>query len=68
MPFGQPGAYWLLLGPHVQLQHSMFDLAAAAHRIHQSGYPEAQEFAAGNVLEPPTEEAMLDAFSRIELE
>ncbi len=68
MPFGQPGAYWLILGPDVQLRYSTFDLAAAAHRIRQTGYPEAQEFATGNILQPPPEDATLDAFSRIELQ
>lgn len=67
MPFGRPGAYWLILGPEVQLRYSTFDLAAAAHRIRQTGYPEAQEFAVGNILQPPPEEATLDAFSRTEL-
>jgi len=40
MPFGEPGAYWLLLGP--------------------------KEFAARSVLQPPSEEEMLAAYSRVE--
>jgi hypothetical protein len=33
MPFGEPGAYWLLLGPDVQLRHTDYDLTEAAQRI-----------------------------------
>jgi hypothetical protein len=62
MPFGQPGADWLLLGPDVQLQHTDFDLAQAAKRIRETNYPQAQEFAADNVLQPPLEAKMLDLF------
>jgi len=40
---------------------------AAADRIRAIGYPPAEEFAAVNVLKPPTEAAMLEAFSRVEL-
>jgi putative phosphoesterase len=63
MPFGEPGAYWLLLGPDVRLQHTPYDLEAAAARIRASAYPQAEAFAAGNVLRPPTEAAMLQAFT-----
>ena len=33
MPFGEPGAYWLLLGPDVELRHTSYDLERAAERI-----------------------------------
>jgi Icc-related predicted phosphoesterase len=46
MPFGEPGAYWLLLGPGIQLQRTGYDLTSAAERIQRTGYPQAQEFAA----------------------
>jgi len=67
MPFGEPGAYWLLLGPDIQLRHTPYDLAKAAGRIRDTKYPEAHQFAAGNVLRPPSEEKSLEAFSRVEL-
>jgi len=63
MPFGPPGAYWLLLGPGVQLRYTSYDLAEAAARIRATAYPNADEFAARNVLQPPSEKEMLDAFS-----
>jgi diadenosine tetraphosphatase ApaH/serine/threonine PP2A family protein phosphatase len=67
MPFGEPGAYWLLLGPDVQLRHTPYDLAKAAERIRATSYPQAQDFAAHNVLQPPSEREMLEAFAKAEL-
>jgi diadenosine tetraphosphatase ApaH/serine/threonine PP2A family protein phosphatase len=67
MPFGEPGAYWLLLGSDVQLRHTLYDLAKAAERIRASSYPQAQDFAAHNVLQPPSEKEMLELFSKAEL-
>jgi putative phosphoesterase len=67
MPFGEPGAYWLLLGPDVQLRHTSYDLAKAAERIRDTKYPQAQDFAANNVLQPPSEEKTLEAFTKVEL-
>ena len=64
MPFGEPGADWLLLGPGVEHRRTSFDLAGAAQRIRATDYPEAQQFAAGNVLEPPTEAAMIELLER----
>ena len=46
MPFGEPGAYWLLLGPDVQLRRTPYDLAKAAERIRDTNYPQARDFAA----------------------
>jgi predicted phosphodiesterase len=67
MPFGEPGAYWVMLGPHLQLRHTRYDLAKAAERIRGTKYPQAEEFAAHNVLQPPSETQMLGAFTRVEL-
>jgi predicted phosphodiesterase len=67
MPFGAPGAYWLLLGPDVRLQHTPYDLADAADRIRATNYPQAHDFATNNVLNPPPEEQMLEILTRSEL-
>lgn len=67
MPFGAPGAYWLLLGPDIQLRRTLYDLSQAAERIRRTNYPQAESFADCNVLEPPREEKMLEAFTRVEL-
>lgn len=64
MPFGEAGAHWLLLGPDVRFRRTVYDLEAAAARVRETAYPDAHEFAATNILSPPTEEAMLDLFAR----
>jgi diadenosine tetraphosphatase ApaH/serine/threonine PP2A family protein phosphatase len=67
MPFGEPGAYWVLLGHDVQLRRTPYDLARAAERIGRTEYPGAQEFAAHNVLAPPSEAVILEVYSKVEL-
>jgi len=67
MPFGEPGAYWLVLGPDVQLRRTYYDLAKAAERIRATSYPQAHAFAAHNVMEPQSEATILESFTRAEL-
>lgn len=68
MPFGRPGADWLLLGEaSIELRHTDYDLTSAAERIRRSGYPLAQDFAATDILQPRSESSMLELFSRAEL-
>jgi predicted phosphodiesterase len=67
MPFGKTGADWLTLGPDVQLRHSVYNLAQAADRIRKTDYPEAEDFAARYVLQSPSEDKMLNAFTCVEL-
>jgi predicted phosphodiesterase len=67
MPYGQPGADWLLLGPDVAPQHTSYDLDGAAERIRATSYPQADAFATHNVLQPPTTEEALAAFTQMEL-
>jgi putative phosphoesterase len=64
MPFGKPGAYWLLLGEDIQVRHTRYDLEEAASRIRASNYPQAEQFATTNILNPPSEEQMLEVFSK----
>lgn len=66
-PFGEPGAYWLLLGPDVQLRRTHYDLTQAAERIRGTEYPQADDFAVQSVLIPPSEEQMLEVFRPCEL-
>ncbi len=66
MPFGEPGADWLLLGPGVSLRHTPYDLEDAAARVRRTAYPQAEEFATG-ILKPPSEAAMIEAFSALEV-
>ena len=67
MPFQERGAYWLLLGPHVEFRRTLFDFESAADRIRNTQYPQAEDFAARNVLQPPSETDSLEAFKRVEL-
>jgi putative phosphoesterase len=67
MPFGAPGADWLLLGPEVDPRHTTYDLARAAGRIRASRYPQADDFATRYVLDPPSEATMLASFSKAQL-
>ncbi len=65
MPYGEPGAYWALLGPDVQRRRTLYDVDAAAARIYASGYPQAREFAEENVRRPPTEAAAIAVFEQM---
>jgi predicted phosphodiesterase len=68
MPFGKPGAYWLLLESHdAQFRHTSYDLGKAAARIRNTSYPQADDFAERNVLQPPSEREMLELCSKTEL-
>jgi putative phosphoesterase len=67
MPFGEPGADWLLLGPDIELRHTSYDFAQAAERVRNSTYPQAEDFAAHNILHPTSENEILAAFSKTEL-
>jgi hypothetical protein len=60
-------AHWLLLGPDVQLRQTAYDLEAAAERIRDTNYPNAEEFAARFVLHPPSEADTLRLFAPVEL-
>lgn len=64
MPFGNPGAYWLVLGPGVEPKRTSYDLDGAAARVRATSYPQAEVFAATNILQPPSEDTMLALFSR----
>lgn len=67
MPFGPSGAYWLMLGPEIQLRQTQYDLEAAAARIRATSYPQADDFASHYVLNSPSEQQMLELFARGEL-
>jgi predicted phosphodiesterase len=67
MPYGRPGADWLLLGPDVHLRHTDYDLDRAAGRIRATSYPQAAQFAARHVLKPPSESEILALFAKAEL-
>jgi putative phosphoesterase len=67
MPFAQPGAYWALIGEDVELRRTSYDFGRAAQLIRASNYPQAEDFASKNILNPPSEEQMVKAFSGAEI-
>jgi predicted phosphodiesterase len=66
MPFGDPGAFWALLGPDVQLRRTSYDLARAAELIRDTPYPQARDDSE-SILHPPSEHEMLEVYGKAEL-
>jgi putative phosphoesterase len=67
MPFGAPGAYWLLLADRIELRRTTYALDSASKAILGTAYPRAEEFVSNSLVNPPSEESMLAAFGRAEL-
>ncbi len=65
MPYGDPGAYWLLLGPVVSLRKTNYDLEAAAERVRKTEYPLAQDFADNNIVKPEAAQEAVEFFERM---
>ena len=69
MPFGEPGADWLLLnGSGIEFRHTSYDLKEAAERVRRTNYPQSEEFATKNILQPPSKQEMLKLFARAEIQ
>lgn len=66
MPYGKPGAYWLLLGQNVEFRFTPYNLSMAAEIIQKTDYPGAKEFAE-NILHPQSEGSVLEILKRAEL-
>jgi len=67
MPYGEPGAYWLLLGESSELRRTGYDLEAAVRRLQGSACPQAEYFVRNNVLRCPPEAQMLEVLTKTEL-
>jgi predicted phosphodiesterase len=52
MPYGDPGAFWALLGPTVSLRRTAYDFDDAAERIRAGGFPWADDFVERNMRHP----------------
>ncbi|MEQ9415649.1 MAG: metallophosphoesterase family protein [Cyclobacteriaceae bacterium] len=63
MPFGKPGAYWLMLDSEIKFRYVKYDIDKAMSRIKNTDYPHALQFAESNVKNPPSEETMLKILS-----
>ncbi len=69
MPYEErPGAYWALLGPDVELRRTEYDLERAAEAIRATGWPDAEEFVAENLLTVPGAAEATAYFERLALE
>jgi len=65
MPYGHPGAGWVLLGPGVTLRQTRYDAGAAARVIGAGGHPGAQRWTAEYVLNHYSDTEALEAFTAI---
>lgn len=60
----EPGAYWALLGPEVELRRTAYDFAAAADAMRTTAIPQREEWAA-DVVRPPTAEEATTVFEKM---
>jgi hypothetical protein len=66
MPYGEPGAYWTMLGPAIVQRRTDYDRVAAADRIRHLDWPEAEMFATENVLTMPSAKEAMDFMRKAE--
>lgn len=64
MPYGEPGAFWLLIGDRVDLRYTEYDLQAAADRLRKTSYPDVESFILNDMMEPKPESEMMKRFER----
>ena len=64
MPYGEPGAYWLLITDRIELQRTPYDLAAAAAHLRATSYPDVDRFIADDLVKPKSESEMITLFER----
>ena len=60
-----PGACWLLIDGDVRLRRTTYDVAAAAADVRRTAFPDAEQFAAVYILNPPE---MLTMFTQFGLD
>ena len=65
LPYGGPGAHWLLLGPNVEHRQTRYDNEAFAERVAASEWPLAERFAEENIRNFPSEEEALGFFEEL---
>jgi predicted phosphodiesterase len=63
MAYGPPGACWAVLGPHVELRRTTYDVAAATRRIEAGGHADAAAWAQEYVVAPYGDAEALEAFT-----
>jgi putative phosphoesterase len=66
MPYeGEPGAFWLALGPEVELRCTVLDLDAMAGAIRATGYPDAEDLLRESFVEPLAARSVRELFERM---
>ena len=65
---GRPGAFWVLLGPDVDLRHTAYDYERAAALVRASGFPDAESFAGQNILNPREPDEVSAFFEQMALD
>lgn len=64
MPFGEPAANWILLAEEIDFRKTSYNLKNAAELILKTNYPQARDFADNNIFQPPSEDVMLELFTK----
>lgn len=64
MPYGAPGAFWLLIGDRVDLRYTEYDLESAADRLRRTSYPDIESFIQNDMMKPKPEAEMIKLFER----
>jgi predicted phosphodiesterase len=63
MPYeGDAAAFWLLLGPHVELRRTGYDVAAAVEELRATGFPDADDVILRDSLLEPADRTEVAAF------
>ena len=66
MPYqGEPGAFWALLGPDVELRRTLYDVDLAVERYRATGDPAVEQMVE-ILLEPPTPAEVIEHAERLE--
>ena len=66
MPFGEPGAHWLLIDNEIHFRMTDFDRQAAAERIDQPDALNGEAFVKGNILNTPSEADAMAVLQQLE--
>jgi putative phosphoesterase len=65
-PYGEPGAYWLLLGTDIEFRKTSYDLARTATEVKATSYPLSESWA-NEITNPKSEEDFLEILKTVEL-
>lgn len=69
MPYEEePGAYWALLGPAIELRRTVYDPEAAMKRILATRFPKIEEFVLARMAHPPRPADAVELFEKMAAE